>query len=162
MHPHAVVGQNFVWLVFAPEWPSSARQLASFIVLFFFVVSAHSSLDQSVLAVLTNSWKGSTLVRHVVEDAGLVPASEQAPVAPVAGTYALDSLEAVVSADRIVERETDPVTGAALERRYPFSPDATLMSWRSDFPRAGVARIGWTAVPRVSGGAAGAAAGPAR
>jgi len=115
-----------------------------------------------VLAVLTNSWKGSALVRHVVEDAGLVPASEQAPVAPVAGTYALDSLEAVVSADRIVERETDPVTGAALERRYPFSPDATLMSWRSDFPRAGVARIGWTAVPRVSGGAAGAAAGPAR
>jgi CubicO group peptidase (beta-lactamase class C family) len=103
-----------------------------------------------VLAVLTSSWKGSALIRHVVDDLHLVPASTQAPVSPVVGTYALDDFEAEVSADRVVERETDPVTGAALERRYPYSPGATLMSWRSDFPRDGVARIGWVALPRAS------------
>lgn len=103
-----------------------------------------------VLAVLTNSWKGSALIRQVVEDAGLVPPSQQPPVVPVEGAYRLDEVEAEVGGGKIVERETDPVTGAALERRYPFAPDATLMSWRSDFPRDGVARIGWTALPRVA------------
>jgi len=102
-----------------------------------------------VLAVLTNSWKGSALIRHVVEDLRLVPALKQAPVAPVDGPYALDDFEAVVEDGRIIERETDPVTGARIERRYPFSANATLMSWRTDFPRDGVARVGWTALPRV-------------
>src|SRR6185437_5540532 len=102
-----------------------------------------------VLAVLTNSWRGSALIRHVVEDLRLVRALKQAPVAPVAGRYALDDSEAVVADGRIAERETDPVTGTRIERRYPFSADATLMSWRADFPRDGVARIGWTAMPRV-------------
>ena len=115
-----------------------------------------------VLAVLTNSWRGSALIRHVVEDLALVPASEQAPAVPVEGTYRLDGVEAVVAGDRIVERETDPVTGAALERRYRFAPAATLMSWRSDFPRDGVARIGLTALPRVTAGTGGGAARPAR
>jgi CubicO group peptidase (beta-lactamase class C family) len=103
-----------------------------------------------VLAVLTNSWKGSSLIRHVVEDLRLVPASKRAPVAPVDGRYALDDFEAVVAGGKITERETDPVTGARIERKYPFSTDATLMSWRTDFPREGVARIGWTALPRVA------------
>jgi CubicO group peptidase (beta-lactamase class C family) len=115
-----------------------------------------------VLAVLTNSWRGSALIRHVVEDLGVVGRAPGSARAPVLGRYALDSVEAVVTADRIVERETDPVTGAALERRYPFSPDATLMSWRSDFPRPGVARIGWTALPRVSDRDAAGAPAPAR
>jgi CubicO group peptidase (beta-lactamase class C family) len=103
-----------------------------------------------VLAVLTSSWKGSALIRHVVDDLGVVPASDSLSRAPVRGTYALDGFEATVSDDRVVERETDPVTGAALERRYPYAPGATLMSWRSDFPRDGVARIGWVALPRAS------------
>jgi CubicO group peptidase (beta-lactamase class C family) len=103
-----------------------------------------------VLAVLTSSWRGSTVIRRVVEDLRLVPPSEQAPVVPVSGVYRLDSLEAVVAGGRIVERETDPLAGETIERRYPFSADAPLMSWRSDFPRDGVARIGWTALPRVS------------
>jgi len=103
-----------------------------------------------VLAVLTNSWRGSALIRYVVEDGRLVPASKQAPVAPAEGRYALDDFEAVVEGDRITERETDPVTGTRIERTYPFSMDATLMSWRSDFPRDGVARIGWTAMPHVA------------
>jgi hypothetical protein len=115
-----------------------------------------------VLAVLTNSWKGSSLIRHVVEDARLVPPSKQAPVAPVDGTYALDDFEAVVEGGRITERETDPVTGTRIERKYPFSTDATLMSWRTDFPRDGVARIGWTALPRVDAGSVGGKAADAR
>jgi CubicO group peptidase (beta-lactamase class C family) len=102
-----------------------------------------------VLAVLTNSWRGSTAIRRVVNDLGVVrlaPALMQARD----GTYALDAMEAIVEDGRIVERETDPLSGRTIERRYPFSADATLMSWRSDFPRDGVARIGWTALPRVA------------
>jgi hypothetical protein len=107
--------------------------------------------ERLVLAVLTNSWKGSALIRHVVDDLGVVRARDNSSQAAVAGTYALDTFEAVVSRDgRIREREVDPVTGDAVERRYPFSADASLMSWRSDFPRDGVARIGWTALARVA------------
>ena len=103
-----------------------------------------------VLAVLTNSWRGAALIRHVVEDARLVPVLKRAPVVPVDGRYALDDFEAVVEDGRITERETDPVTGTRIERKYPFGGDATLMSWRADFPREGVARIGWTTLPRVA------------
>jgi CubicO group peptidase (beta-lactamase class C family) len=102
-----------------------------------------------VLAVLTNSWKGSALIRHVVDDLGVFP-RPRATTSPVDGVYGLDDFEAAVEGGQITERETDPVTGARIERRYPYSADATLMSWRTDFPRDGVARIGWTAVPRVS------------
>lgn len=102
-----------------------------------------------VLAMLTNSWRGSSLIRHVVDDLGVVPQSDCNQIAHE-GRYAIDGFEAVVADGQITERETDPVTGAAIERRYPFSADATLMSWRSDFPRDGVARVGWTALPRVS------------
>jgi CubicO group peptidase (beta-lactamase class C family) len=105
---------------------------------------------ETVLAVLTNSWRGSALIRHVVDDLGLVRESCNVQLAPVEGTYALDTFSATIADGQVTERETDPVSGAAIERRYPFSADATLMSWRSDFPRDGVARIGWTAVPRVS------------
>jgi CubicO group peptidase (beta-lactamase class C family) len=101
-----------------------------------------------VLAVLTNSWRGSTVIRHVVDDLQLrlPPASTEEAVS---GTYALDAMEATVEGGRITERETDPLAGETIERRYPFSADATLMSWRSDFPREDVARIGWTALPRT-------------
>jgi CubicO group peptidase (beta-lactamase class C family) len=102
-----------------------------------------------VLAVLTNSWRGSTAIRRVVDDLRLVTASRQSRVVPD-GAYRLDAMEAVVEDGRITERETDPLSGTTIERRYPFSADATLMSWRSDFPRDGVARIGWTALPRVA------------
>ena len=106
--------------------------------------------EQIVLAVLTNSWQGSALIRHVVEDLGLVPLSGRAEhVRGVNGRYALDDLEARVAAGFITEIEPDPLTGAPVERRYRLSPDATLMTWRSDFPRPGVARIGWVALPRV-------------
>jgi hypothetical protein len=104
-----------------------------------------------VLAVLTNSWKGSALIRHVVEDLELArPAPPRLAHADgVDGTYALDDLSAEVSRGSVTERETDPVTGAQAERRYRLSADATLMTWRSDFPRPGVARIGWVALPRA-------------
>jgi CubicO group peptidase (beta-lactamase class C family) len=102
-----------------------------------------------VLAVLTNSWNGSRLIRRVVDDLDLV-ARDTPSQAPVDGTYALDDFEAVVADGRVTERETDPVSGARVERSYPARADATLMSWRTDFPRDGVARIGWTAVPRVA------------
>jgi CubicO group peptidase (beta-lactamase class C family) len=100
-----------------------------------------------VLAVLTSSWRGSTLIRHVVDDLGIVPACDDSSQARE-GRYALDGFEARVEGGRITEAETDPLSGVRLERTYPFSADATLMSWRSDFPREGVARIGWTAMPR--------------
>ena len=103
-----------------------------------------------VLAVLTNSWRGSALIRHVVEDLELHPSSRTAPeAAAVDGTYELDGLEAVVAGSSITEVEQDPVTGERTERGYAFRPAATLMSWRSDFPRPGVARIGWVALPRA-------------
>jgi hypothetical protein len=67
----------------------------------------------------------------------------------VGGKYELDELAAVVADGSVTESEPDPVTGTRLERRYPLRPDATLMTWRCDFPRPGVARIGWVALPRV-------------
>jgi CubicO group peptidase (beta-lactamase class C family) len=103
-----------------------------------------------VLAALTNSWKGSTLIQHVLSALSLAPPQLAVPpVRPVEGTYSLDGIEAVVSRRAVTEAETDPLTGARLERRYPLSLDAALMSWRSDFPRPGVARIGWIALPRT-------------
>lgn len=104
-----------------------------------------------VLAVLTNSWRGSGLIHHVVEDLRLLPAPRQPSGSePVDGTYASDRLRAVVAGDSITESETDPLTGAQIERTYPLSLDAPLMSWRTDFPRPGLARIGWIVVPRVA------------
>jgi CubicO group peptidase (beta-lactamase class C family) len=107
--------------------------------------------EDVVLAVLTNSWKGSLLIHHLVEGLELTPPSEPAPhvARSVAGRYALENLEAVVGSRSVTESETDPLTGARVKRKYPLSIDAPLMSWRSDFPRPGVARIGWVAVPRV-------------
>jgi CubicO group peptidase (beta-lactamase class C family) len=103
-----------------------------------------------VLAVLTNSWRGSGLIRYVVKSLELAPASVPAGgPEPVDGTYRLDGFEAVVARGSVTEAETDPVTGARVERRYRLSTDATLMTWRSDFPRPGVARVGWVALPRV-------------
>jgi CubicO group peptidase (beta-lactamase class C family) len=106
--------------------------------------------QEVVFAVLTNSWQGSALIRRVVEDLELAPPPAQAPDAErVDGRYALDDFEAVVARGSVTESETEPLSGARVERRYPLSTDATLMSSRSDFPRPGVARIGWVALPRV-------------
>jgi CubicO group peptidase (beta-lactamase class C family) len=103
--------------------------------------------EEIVLAVLTNSWQGSRLIRHLVEELRLAPPSGQAPEAGTAdGTYGLDDFEAVVAHGYVTESDIDPLTGVRVERRYPLSTDATLMSWRSDFPRPGVARIGWVAL----------------
>ncbi|MES1247624.1 MAG: serine hydrolase domain-containing protein [Actinomycetota bacterium] len=105
--------------------------------------------ERLVLAVLTNSWRGTALIRHVVDDLGIVQSDCSNPVAAVDGRYALDTSEAVVAGERIREREVDPVTGGTVERHYRYLPGAPLMSLRSDFPRPGVARIGWTALPQV-------------
>jgi CubicO group peptidase (beta-lactamase class C family) len=106
--------------------------------------------EKVVLAVLTSSWMGSALIRHVVEDLGLAPpVTRPHEVEGVDGTYALDALEAVVAHGTVTEAEIDPLTRTRLERRYRLSTDAPLMTWRSDFPRPGVARIGWVALPRT-------------
>lgn len=103
-----------------------------------------------VLAVLTNSWRGSMLIHHVVEELGVLPAQDPGDrPGEVDGTYALDGTRAVVAAGSITEIEQDPLTGTLLERRYPIDRAAPLMSWRSDFPRPGVARVGWVALPRA-------------
>lgn len=133
--------------------------------------------ERLALAVLTNSWRGSGLVRQVVEQLGLAagPPVSRPGVRPrdaagrelaehaVAGRYALDEASALVeetAADLYVqERETDPVTGAPLDgprlRAKPLGggvygyAGGGLMSHRVDFPRAGIGRIGWLAMPRT-------------
>src|SRR5207237_9305828 len=116
------------------------------------------------LAVLTNSWRGSGLIRRVVESLGLT----SRPLAPASvpdridGTYALDDVEATVemSGDGLIvsARERDPVTGTSRSTSFPARAlgggvfgfaRGVLLSHRLDFPRAGVARIGWVALPRV-------------
>lgn len=105
---------------------------------------------RAVLTVLTNSWKGSALIRHVVEELGLSPpATNGQGTKPIDGRYELDDLKTVVASGFVTETEPDPLTGVPVERRHRLSTDSTLMSWRSDFPRPGVARIGWVALPRV-------------
>ena len=119
------------------------------------------------LVVLTNSWRGSGLIRRVVRGLGLVPASDKlslgstGPIEPA--RYALGESEALVEAHgdtfRVSEAETDPLSGGRIVRPS-FPVDALggavygfagglLMSHRIDFPRPGVARIGWVAMPRA-------------
>jgi CubicO group peptidase (beta-lactamase class C family) len=120
--------------------------------------------ESVALAVLTNSWRGSGLVRRVVESLGLLPRPLDAVAArdDVAGTYELDGAEASVemTSDGVVvsEAETDPVTGSRQSTRYPARSigggvyafaRGTLMSHRLDFPRPGLARIGWVVLPRI-------------
>jgi CubicO group peptidase (beta-lactamase class C family) len=118
-----------------------------------------------VLAVLTNSWRGSGLIRRVVEKLGLVPADPESGSKvdeSAAGTYAIDEVSATVALDDaalvVTVSEPDPVTGADITTRTAARPlgnsvygyaRGRLMSHRLDFPRADVARIGWLAMPRV-------------
>lgn len=104
-----------------------------------------------VLAVLTNSWRGSGMIRRVVEQLELLPRSRGDADAHdgADGRYELDGIAATVRGPRVTVSESDPVTGAAVERRYRVSADAPLMTWRTDFPRADVARVGWVALPRA-------------
>src|SRR6185437_9732574 len=120
--------------------------------------------ERLVLAVLTNSWRGSGLIRRVVSELGIGKVAVAPRPVPdsVVGRYALDDVEAVVSRDgdalRVTTAETDPVTGARIEVTLPARSlydtvfafaGGVLQSHRLDFPRKGVARIGWTALPRV-------------
>jgi CubicO group peptidase (beta-lactamase class C family) len=108
--------------------------------------------ERVALAVLTNSWRGSGAIRRILRDLGLNTANSAVSprstglIAP--GRYALGSVSADVGDGWIIEQETDPITGAAVRRKYRISFDAALMSHRVDFPRPGVARIGWVALPR--------------
>jgi CubicO group peptidase (beta-lactamase class C family) len=123
--------------------------------------------ERLALAVLTNSWRGSGLIRLVVKELGLVPPradmSRATTPEPEPGRYALGQIEAQLARHggdwRVAERETDPLTGTRIERPpFPVEPlgagvygagGGLLMSHRVDFPRAGVARIGWFALPRT-------------
>ena len=121
--------------------------------------------ERLVLALLTNSWRGSGAIRRIVERSILhLPPLAPEPIAEsVAGVYALDGVEATIAVAsdglRVTEAETDPVTGSRIERRYPARSigggvfgfaDGVLQSHRLDVPRADVARVGWLALPRVS------------
>jgi len=104
--------------------------------------------ERLALAVLTNSWRGSGAVRRIVERLGLTPAAGSGgPVEE--GRYALGGFSATVADGWVRESEADPVSGASVSRRYRVSLNATLMSHRVDFPRPGVARAGWVALPRA-------------
>ena len=124
--------------------------------------------ERLALAVLTNSWRGSGLIRRVVRDLGLVPASPDPPthggdVSGHAGHYALDGAEADVEVVggvlRVREAETDPATGVRIAAPvWPAEPlgggvygfaGGLLMGHRIDFPRPDVARVGWVALPRA-------------
>ena len=119
------------------------------------------------LAVLTNSWRGSGLVRRVVEELGLAPVGPGGAIGvrprDVAGRYALGDADAVVEAAPdgllVEEADVDPVTGSRIAApRYPATElgsgvfgvaGGLLMGHRLDFPRHGFARIGWVVLPRV-------------
>jgi len=131
--------------------------------------------EQVALVVLTNSWRGSGLVRRVVEQLGLAagPPVSRPGVRPrdasglelteydVAGRYSLDDAEAHVEASGnelyVQETELDPVTGTPIAgprlRARPIGggvygyAGGGLLSHRLDFPRAGIGRIGWLAMP---------------
>jgi CubicO group peptidase (beta-lactamase class C family) len=119
------------------------------------------------LALLTNSWRGSGLVRRVCEALGLAPlpgADRGVRPPDVAGRYVLENAEATVaeSGDRLVvdEAEIDPVTGTRASMRFTAAPigggvfgfaGGVLIGNRLDFPRPGLARIGWTVRQRVEG-----------
>jgi CubicO group peptidase (beta-lactamase class C family) len=133
--------------------------------------------ERVALAVLTNSWRGSGLVRRVVEQLGLAagpppsrpgvrprdPSGRELTEYEVAGRYGLDDARALVeeagSELFVQESETDPVTGAPVDgprlRAKPIGggvygyAGGGLMSHRLDFPRPGIARIGWLALPRT-------------
>jgi CubicO group peptidase (beta-lactamase class C family) len=127
--------------------------------------------ESFALAVLTNSWRGSGLVRRVVEALGLAPQAlggdagvGTAGVRPqaVAGRYVLENAEAIVaeSGDGLVvdEVEIDPVTGSRATTHFRAAPigggvyglaRGVLIGTRLDFPRPGLARIGWTVRSRV-------------
>jgi len=122
--------------------------------------------ERAALAVLTNSWRGTGLIRRIVAALGLRPAAPGAVAAddvPEAGRFALDASEAVVELRsgtwRVGEAELDPVADVRIERPpYPVEPlgsgvygfaGGLLMGHRVDFPRPGVARVGWVALPRV-------------
>jgi hypothetical protein len=124
--------------------------------------------EETALAVLTNSWRGSGLIRRVVRELGLVPARTEAAVTAdyqvrTPARYELDGMEAVVDVRgsvRVAEAETDPVTGTRIERApYPLEPlgggvygfaGGLLMTHRVDFPRHDVARVGWVTLPRAA------------
>jgi CubicO group peptidase (beta-lactamase class C family) len=122
--------------------------------------------EETALAVLTNSWRGSGLIRRVVQELGLVPAPVEGAgdgrIEP--GRYALDDAVAAVEGRggrwRVTESEIDPLTGLLIERPeyavdalgggvYGFA-GGLLMGHRLDFPRERVARVGWTALPAAS------------
>jgi CubicO group peptidase (beta-lactamase class C family) len=123
--------------------------------------------ERVALAVLTNSWRGSGAIRRVVARLGLTPPrgslSLRGSAVPEPGRYGLDDAEALVERRgdgwRITEAESDPVSGLRIEQPpYPVEPlvgdvyglaGGLLMSHRVDFPRPGVARVGWVALPRV-------------
>ncbi|MGH3009970.1 MAG: serine hydrolase domain-containing protein [Gaiellaceae bacterium] len=123
--------------------------------------------ERAALVVLTNSWRGSGLIRRVAKALGLVPASDSlflsstGPIEP--GRYRLGGAEAVVEEVgdgwRVGEAETDPLTDTRIERGpYAVEPigggvygfaGGLLMGHRIDFPRPGIARVGWVAMPRA-------------
>ena len=120
--------------------------------------------EATALAVLTNSWRGSGLIRRVVESLGITSRALAPASVPerIDGTYALDELAATVemSGDGLIvsARERDPVTGSSTSTSFPARAlgggvfgfaRGVLLSHRLDFPRAGVARIGWVALPRT-------------
>jgi CubicO group peptidase (beta-lactamase class C family) len=122
--------------------------------------------EDTALVVLTNSWRGSGLIRRVVRDLGLVPGRVETSGADHVGPgrYALDDAVAVVAEHngrwRVAESETDPLTGLRIDRpEYAVDPlgggvygsaGGLLISHRVDFPREGVARVGWTALPAAN------------
>ncbi len=105
--------------------------------------------ERLALAVLTNSWRGSGLIKRVLQELGLAPPASTTGLVED-GSYALGTITAEVGDGWVTEQETDPITGAAKHLKYRISFDAPLMSHRVDFPRPGVARVGWVALPRVA------------
>ena len=125
--------------------------------------------ERLALAVLTNSWRGSGLVRRVVERLALAaaPAARTKTTVSDTGTWPGGTRSTAprrpsrrpATGSACARARLDPVTGDRIEQPsfaaeplgggvYGFA-GGLLMSHRLDFPQPGFARVGWVALPRA-------------
>ena len=152
----------------APASPDVVLRVGVFVEEIFEFLS-HLLLDACVLRLAEQIESLVRVVRHVIKfgrPLGLAARHVDAgePAAEPEGSYESGDVSATVartgeSGLEVALRETDPVaqtdtgwkgTASALGGGVYGLLGRTLMSQRIDFPRPGLARIGWVVLPRVA------------